>query len=37
MSAIITKLDTQKHKFILMSILLDVSKNIILKESLVFK
>ncbi len=37
MSAIITKLDTNKHKFILMSILLDISKNTILKESLVFK
>ncbi len=37
MSAIITKLDTHKHKFILMSILLDISKNSILKESLVFK
>ncbi len=37
MSAIITKLDTSKHKFILMSILLDISKNNILKKSLVFK
>lgn len=37
MSAIITKLDTHKHKFILMSILLDISKNQILKENLVFK
>jgi predicted nucleotidyltransferase component of viral defense system len=37
MSAIITKLDTQKHKFILMSILLDISKNELLKSTLVFK
>lgn len=37
MSAIITKLDTHKYKFILMSILLDISKNQILKENLVFK
>lgn len=37
MSAEITKLDKQKHKYILMSILLDISKNEILKESLVFK
>ncbi len=37
MSAVITKLDTQKHKFILMNLLLDISKNNILKESLVFK
>lgn len=37
MNAIITQLDTQKHKFILMSILLDISKNKLLKESLVFK
>lgn len=37
MNAVITKLDTQKHKFILMSILLDISKNKILKKSLVFK
>lgn len=37
MSALITKLDTQKHKFILMSLLLDISKNNILKKSLVFK
>ncbi|MDD2870750.1 MAG: nucleotidyl transferase AbiEii/AbiGii toxin family protein [Candidatus Gracilibacteria bacterium] len=37
MSAIISKLDTQKHKFILMSILLDISKNDLLKSTLVFK
>ncbi len=37
MNAIITKLDKQKHKFILMSILLEISKNEILKKSLVFK
>lgn len=37
MSAIITKLDKNKHKFILMSILLDISRSKILKESLVFK
>jgi hypothetical protein len=37
MSAIIANLDKQKHKFLMMSILLDISKNEILKESLVFK
>ncbi|MDP2090276.1 MAG: nucleotidyl transferase AbiEii/AbiGii toxin family protein [Candidatus Gracilibacteria bacterium] len=37
MSAIISKLDTQKHKYILMSILLDISKNDLLKSTLVFK
>lgn len=37
MNAIIAQLDTQKHKFILMSILLDISKNKLLKTSLVFK
>jgi hypothetical protein len=37
MSAIITTLDKQKHKFVMMSILLDISKNEILKENLVFK
>lgn len=37
MNAVITKLDTKKHKFILMNLLLDISKNKILKESLVFK
>lgn len=37
MNAMITQLDTQKHKFILMSILLDISKNKLLKTSLVFK
>lgn len=37
MNAIITQLDTQKHKFILMSILLGISKNKLLKKSLIFK
>jgi len=37
MNAIISQLDKQKHKVILMSILLNISKNVILKKLLVFK
>ncbi|EKE28131.1 MAG: hypothetical protein ACD_3C00093G0002 [uncultured bacterium (gcode 4)] len=37
MNAMIARLDKQRHKVILMSLLLDISKNKILKESLVFK
>lgn len=37
MNAVISKLDKQRHKFILMSILLDISNNNILKNTLVFK
>jgi predicted nucleotidyltransferase component of viral defense system len=37
MNAVISKLDKQKHKFILMSILLDISNSDILKKTIVFK
>lgn len=37
MNAMIARLDKQTHKVILMSLLLDISKNEILKRSLVFK
>ncbi|MDD3645914.1 MAG: nucleotidyl transferase AbiEii/AbiGii toxin family protein [Candidatus Gracilibacteria bacterium] len=37
MNAIITKLDKQKHKLIIMSLLLDISKDELLKKSLIFK
>lgn len=37
MNAIISKLDKQKHKIILMSLLLDISKDELLKNRLVFK
>jgi hypothetical protein len=37
MSAMIATIDKQKHKFVMMSILLDISKNEVLKENLVFK
>lgn len=37
MTAVIARLDKQKHKLILMSILLDISKDELLKNNLVFK
>ncbi len=37
MNAMIARLDKQTHKVMLMSLLLDISKNEILKKSLVFK
>lgn len=37
MNTMISKLDKQKHKFLLMSILLDISKDNLLKSYLVFK
>lgn len=37
MTAVISRLDKQKHKLILMSILLDISKDELLKNKLIFK
>jgi hypothetical protein len=37
MSAVIATINQEKHKFIIISILLDISKNEILRENLVLK